>query len=581
MKFGVLALDFDGTIAEQGRVRGDVRDALAEVRERGIAIVLATGRILEDLRDAAGDLSFADAVVAENGAVVALHGATPRLLCREASPAFMRALARSGVSFRSGRCVVEADAADAARLLPVIRSLELPLVLTFNRGRVMALPPGICKSAGLREALRAFRLSPRNAFAIGDAENDHDLLDACEYGAAVEWGSRALKETADGIVPGAAPPDVAPYLRRVARSMRLPEARSPRRTVPLGRARDGREVALAVRGRNLLVAGDPRSGKSWAAGLVSEHLVLLGYSLCLVDPEGDYASLEALPGVVALGGAAHLPQPRDVTRMLHHADVSVVLDLSRMPHGAKTDYLRRLLPHLVRFRRRTGLPHRILVDEAHYFLDRPDASEFFDFELGGYTLVTYRVSELHPPVLRTMEAVVMTHTSDPREVAALASVAGREGGEAWAALLHDLAIDEAALVRATGTEGAHVERFRLAPRLTAHVRHRAKYRDVPLPRERAFVFTQAGRPLGAPARTLRAFVEGISRAPPDSVDAHARRGDFSRWIADVFGDQPLADEVRELEEQHRRGKVVDLVTALVESVSLRYEVEPTLAAGRE
>jgi hydroxymethylpyrimidine pyrophosphatase-like HAD family hydrolase len=572
MKLSVLVLDFDGTIAQDGRVSAETREALAAVRERGIAVVLATGRILEDLRDVAGDLSFADAIVAENGAVVALHAAPPRLLCREPPRAFVDALARDRVSFRSGRCVVEADAADAPRILSVVRALELPLVLTFNRGRVMALPPGVCKSAGLREVLRAFRLSPRNALAIGDAQNDHDLLDACEYGAAVEWGSRALKGAADAIVPGASPRDVAPYLMHAIASMRLPEARAPRRTVALGRSRGGREVALGVRGRNLLVAGDPRSGKSWAAGLVSEQLVLLGYSLCIVDPEGEYASLDALPGVVVLGGAASLPGPSDVTRLLHHPDLSVVVDLSRLSHGAKTRYLRDLLPQLVRFRGRTGLPHRILVDEAHYFLDRPDTSEFFDFDLGGYSLVTYRVSELHPHVLRTMDAVVMTHTSDPREVAALASLAGREQDSAWTGLLGDLAIDEAALVRATGTEGAHVERFRLASRLTAHVRHRAKYRDVPLPSERAFVFTRAGRPSGAPARTLAAFVEGISRTPSDAVGAHARRGDFSRWIADVFGDRPLADEVQDLEERHRRGEVVDLVTALVESVSLRYEV---------
>jgi hypothetical protein len=64
------------------------------------------------------------------------------------------------------------------------------------------------------------------------------------------------------------------------------------------------------------------------------------------------------------------------------------------------------------------------------------------------------------------------------------------------------------------------------------------------------------------------------------VDAHARRGDFSRWIADVFGDRPLADEVRDLEERHRRGEIVDLVTALVESVSLRYEVVSAVGAER-
>ena len=37
---------------------------------------------------------------------------------------------------------------------------------------------------------------------IGDAENDHDLLDACEAGAAVAWGSRALCEVADDVIRG-------------------------------------------------------------------------------------------------------------------------------------------------------------------------------------------------------------------------------------------------------------------------------------------------------------------------------------------------------------------------------------------
>ena len=99
-----------------------------------------------------------------------------------------------------------------------------------------------------------------------------------------------------------------------------------------------------------------------------------------------------------------------------------------------------------------------------------------------------------------------------------------------------------------------------------------RVRDVPLPADRAFVFTRRGRVWGAPVRTLRAFVDGISGAPPESVDAHARRGDFSRWIADVFGDRPLAGEIHDLEERHRRGEVVELATALVESVSLRYDV---------
>lgn len=572
MKLSVLALDYDGTLAEHGRLDPDVRSAIEEARASGIVVVVVTGRILEDLRDVSGDLSWADAYVCENGALVAFPEGDPRLLCTPASAELRQALERAGVRHTTGRCVVEADAADAERILSVVRQLELPLTLHFNRSRLMVLPHGVCKSSGLREVLRSFRLSSHNALAIGDAENDHDLLEACEVGAAVAWGTTALLRAADAIVPGSGPPAVAAYLRQVLARTALPETSSARRRVTLGRDTAGRPVRLAVRGRNLLFAGDPRSGKSWALGLVAEQLILLGYSLCLVDPEGDYAPLEALPGVVVFGGAYTLPGPHEVTRALHHPDLSVVVDLSRLDHARKNGYLQTLLPALIRLQRNSGLPHRVVIDEAHYFLHRPDAREFIDLALGGHALVTYRVSELHPDVLDTLDAVVMTHTSDPRELATLAQIAGVPDDEAFGALLGDLAIDEAALVRASDPGEAHVERFRLARRLTTHVRHRAKYRDVPLPSDRAFIFTSRSRPFGRPARTLRTFVEGLASVPRESVNRHALRNDFSRWIAEVFGDQPLAADLRDLEERHRRGEVVDLRTALEEAISLRYEV---------
>ena len=48
----------------------------------------------------------------------------------------------------------------------------------------MLLRQGIARSTGLRQAL-ALRLSIHNTLGIGDAENDHDLLDACEVRVAV------------------------------------------------------------------------------------------------------------------------------------------------------------------------------------------------------------------------------------------------------------------------------------------------------------------------------------------------------------------------------------------------------------
>lgn len=270
MKFGVLALDYDGTIARDGKLDSDVRAAIGEVRSRGIAVVLVTGRVLSDLRSVAGDLDFVDAVVAENGAVLAFTNGNSRLVGKPAPPIFVEELRRCGIAFSAGQCVVETDAAAAPQILEVIRNLELPLVLLFNRDRLMVLPQAISKGIGLREVLTMLRLSTHNAIAIGDAENDHDLLAVCEFGVAVGWGSKALQANADEVLLGDGPSAVAGYIRVVAREMRLPPERLDRTRLVLGTAEDGYPLALAMRGRNLLIAGDPRSGKSWVAGLIWE-----------------------------------------------------------------------------------------------------------------------------------------------------------------------------------------------------------------------------------------------------------------------------------------------------------------------
>ena len=71
MKLGVVALDYDGTIAVHGALDPAVRAAILRARERDITVVLVTGRILDELRGVAGDHRFGDDGVAENGAVLA------------------------------------------------------------------------------------------------------------------------------------------------------------------------------------------------------------------------------------------------------------------------------------------------------------------------------------------------------------------------------------------------------------------------------------------------------------------------------------------------------------------------------
>ena len=135
---------------------------------------------------------------------------------------------------------MEADADAAPQILTVIRQLELPLVLLFNRSRVMVLPQAISKGNGLREALKALRLSVHNAIAIGDAENDHDLLAQSEIAVAVEWGTTALQKEADQIVHGDGPRAVAGYIRQAAQEVRLPRCRSGDIELLSATAEDGR-----------------------------------------------------------------------------------------------------------------------------------------------------------------------------------------------------------------------------------------------------------------------------------------------------------------------------------------------------
>lgn len=375
MKFCVLALDYDGTIASEGVLDPDVRAAITDVRARGITVILVSGRNVCELQRVASNLNFVDAVVAENGAVLAFPNGHTRVIGEPPKPGFLAELSRRSIDFMVGQCVVEADAAQAARILSVIRDLELPLVLVFNRSRLMVLPQAVSKGTGLHAALRALRLSAHNAIGIGDAENDHDLLTACELGVAVSWGSEALKQRADEILPGFGPRDVAPYIRHAALKTRLPPEVIARGELKMGTEQDGTPVTLAIRGRNILIVGDSGSGKSWTSGLLCEQLILQGYCTCVIDPEGDYGELEALPGVLGFASDEPPPPVYELGRILCHPDMSAIIDLSRMPYEEKIGYVKSALPVLASLRRSRGFPHAIGIDEAHYFLHDPEAAK--------------------------------------------------------------------------------------------------------------------------------------------------------------------------------------------------------------
>jgi hypothetical protein len=213
------------------------------------------------------------------------------------------------------------------------------------------------------------------------------------------------------------------------------------------------------------------------------------------------------------------------------------------------------------------------VDEAHYFLDGPEAVELLDLELAAYTLTTYNVTRLDARILRATEAIIVTRESDAAEARALMKLAGVvEGEENWRATLAGLSVNEAVLVTIGGPSPMGMRRFRPAARLTPHVRHRHKYSDIPVARQDAFVFTRNGVPTGLAARTLVEFSAAVGNCPPDVIEGHRRRHDFSQWIANTFRDRALATRVFALERDHESGASPRFVTELARAVVERYRV---------
>src|SRR5208337_4737201 len=121
---------------------------------------------------------------------------------------------------------------------------------------------------------------------------------------------------------------------------------------------------------------------------------------------------------------------------------------------------------LASLRQTTGLPHRIVVDEAHYFIHAPNAQQLLDLNSAAYTLVTYRVSELQPELHKAIDTIVVKRTTDAHEVQALLARYGQKNVESeWVTTLGGLDVNEAILLPGIGEAGGKWQKFKLLPRL--------------------------------------------------------------------------------------------------------------------
>ena len=544
----VLACDFDGTCASDGHLAPETADVLRTARAAGIMTLLVTGRVLEDLRRGSVDFSAFDAVVAENGAIVWLPNVDRTIQLGEAPPEwFLGRLRDAGIAFQAGAVVIGTWEQHAAHALSLIREAGVDLQLVFNRGAVMLLPSGINKAVGVERALAELGRSARNMIAFGDAENDLPLFALSEIGVAARGSVPAVATAADDRLTQPGPAGVGHYIRRLLDlHARVPT--TDRRRLELGVTSWGTAAALPLGQTNVLVSGDPRSGKSWLAGLVAERMIEEGYRLCILDPEGDYASLATRPGVVPIGRRIALPAPENLAAVLADVGASLIVNLTGLPQPEKCRYVSAAIGALADERARTGLPHWTLVDEAHYFLHAgQECCARLTAHTGNVVLVTYRPSLIAPEVHDTIGAHLLTHTAIDAERYFMETLLAARGPEGFhpADALRDVTMPRAGMLLQT-SEGPHWQTFLPGSRLAPHVHHGRKYVDTTFGDERAFRFRFVdGRP--SSAHNVREFVAALEAVPIASLRHHLRSGDFSRWARDVLGDPDLATGLEKVE----------------------------------
>lgn len=207
MRFRLLGCDYDRTIATEGVVVDRVREGLEGVRASGRAVVLVTGRTMEELLDVFQELTLFDRVVVENGAVMHTPGGDEeRVLCPPVSSRLRAELERERIPVVVGRAILSTAAANDEAVRAAVRSLGIDCDLVYNRDSIMVLPIGCSKASGLNAAAADLRVPMEQTVAVGDGENDVALVEAAGVGVAVENAVDLLKARADIVLarPGAA-----------------------------------------------------------------------------------------------------------------------------------------------------------------------------------------------------------------------------------------------------------------------------------------------------------------------------------------------------------------------------------------
>jgi HAD superfamily hydrolase (TIGR01484 family) len=538
--FVALAIDYDGTIARNGRVDPAAIEALKEVKSSGRKLVLITGRELSELSSLFTELELFDLVVAENGGLLfnpAKKEETP--LAEAPSAVLVERLRELGVSPLSiGRTILSTWEPNETAVLRAIRELGLELHIIFNKGAVMVLPSEVSKASGLKQALKRLRLSPHNVVGIGDAQNDQAFLSACGCAVAVANALPSIKATVDFIVADHSAGVIE--LARMLIESDLSSAKVRVATVQpvLGERADKAPLHLSPF-ETVLITGSSGGGKSTIVTALLEQMHESVLQFCVVDPEGDYTELR---DAVVVGDAKQEPQLSEVMDLLSKPEVNVVVNLVAIDPAERPRFLAKFLPETAKLRSETGRPHWIVLDEVHHCLPAKwdPAPVTLPRELPAAIAVTVHPEEVSKDFLYLVSTVVGVGDGAAQTIANFCEAVGRPCLDRPVGLLEP---DQVQVLRRDGS----MEVIAVTRPKERQKRHVRKYAEGELGEDKSFFFRGPEGELNLRAQNLSVFLQLAAGVDDNTWLHHLRAGEYSKWFREAIKDEDLGAEASVIE----------------------------------
>ena len=259
-----VAMDLDGTVLDETFTpSARTAAAIAAAEAAGIACLIATGRMFVSARRIAAQLGIRRPLVCYQGALVAdpvsgevlVHRPIEAPLAREILRAMPTEHARHSNLYIDDELYVweeneatlrysQVSGVEMHIVGPLADWIERPTTKIVTVGRpddmdvlrdelqplfgsrafiAKSLPyflefaaPGVSKASGLALLADLLGFSPEQAVAVGDAENDREMLDWAGCGLAVANASDLLKGEADAVIPSVHDDGVAQLLEALA-----------------------------------------------------------------------------------------------------------------------------------------------------------------------------------------------------------------------------------------------------------------------------------------------------------------------------------------------------------------------------